>query len=247
METYFENGENFKKLVASLKELTTSSIFKFEEDGMRFRSLDDSRVCVLDLFLSKESFDKYTCEETFMLGVRLEYLINLLKIGDKRDNVTLTYSKDKEDKLCVNLKNDKKNVDFDMNLIMIHDDEEIGIPDDIESSHKAVISSSEFQKMIKDVASIGDKCSIKLQENGISFEVTGESGSGNFFIETETEIEEDLGFRFNVSYLVKFAKSAGLSDNVTFFMDKNFPFCCYFDLKNGSFLKYWLAPLIDED
>ena len=65
--------------------------------------------------------------------------------------------------------------------LMDIDSEHLGIP---ETEYKATVrmSSSEFQRIIRDLSTMGDTCTIDATKEGIKFSTSGEGGSGNVTI-----------------------------------------------------------------
>ena len=67
--------------------------------------------------------------------------------------------------------------DFDLKLMEI-DCEQLGIPD---TDYSCVIKmpSGEFQRIVRDLSTLGDAVEINATKEGVKFSVAGDVGSGN--------------------------------------------------------------------
>lgn len=122
--------------------------------------------------------------------------------------------------------------DFDVKLMDI-DSEHLGIPDtDYKASVK--MSASEFQRIIRDLSTIGDTVTIACSKESVKFSVGGDIGSGNVVMRhnaavdkeedaTIIEIEEPVTLTFAMRYLNLFTKATPLSSTVTLSMSPDVP------------------------
>ena len=86
------------------------------------------------------------------------------------------------------------------------------------------MQSSEFQRIVRDLATIGDTVQITLNSEGITFAVEGNNGSGNITISNngdgekdstvKIKAEEEFVQKFTLRYLNNFAKASALAPMV---------------------------------
>lgn len=51
--------------------------------------------------------------------------------------------------------------------------------------------SAEFQRIIKDLAVIGETCTIACDKDGVKFSVSGELGTGNIMVRNNTSVDKE--------------------------------------------------------
>jgi len=145
--------------------------------------------------------------------------------------------------------------DFDVKLMDI-DSEHLGIPD---TEYKATVkmSAAEFQRIMRDLATIGDTVTIACTKEAVKFSVEGDIGSGNVVCRhnasvdkdeqpTIIELEEPVSLNFALRYLNHFAKATPLSESVTLCMSPDVPLVTEYKIGDMGNIRYYLAPKIDE-
>lgn len=51
--------------------------------------------------------------------------------------------------------------------------------------------SQEFARIVKDLAVIGETCTISCDKDGVNFEVEGDLGKGNIMLRNNTSVDKD--------------------------------------------------------
>jgi proliferating cell nuclear antigen len=243
MDIIINDGVYFRKLVSSIKELTNSTEFLFNEKGISVQAMDIAHICVIDVLIPKETCDKYIIKKPIRLGFNFDNLNNILKLS-KTSAIKITYEEG-SDKILFNVSdNIHKKIEFEMTLMNVEQD--LVEITELEYGITVYLETSEFQKSIKDLASFGDKCTIFTTPDDIIFKVSGEAGTGKISID-DAEIEfndtdkKEISLTFATKYLAIFAK-ANLSNEVTLkFSDTN-PFCCEYTLDHGH-VKFFLGQI----
>jgi proliferating cell nuclear antigen len=90
-----------------------------------------------------------------------------LKAEDNGDTLTLMFESSKQERIT----------DVDLKLMSI-ESEHLGIPDQ-DYSAEAVIPSNEYQRIVRDLSSIGDCVLISATKEGIKFSSQGDIGTAN--------------------------------------------------------------------
>ena len=62
-----------------LKDILNDVNVYFNPDGMTITSLDTARVALVDVFLSADNFDEYTCDNPIIAGINITNTFKLLK------------------------------------------------------------------------------------------------------------------------------------------------------------------------
>jgi proliferating cell nuclear antigen len=121
------------------------------------QAMDSSHVSLCAVTLKSEGFDFYRCDKPFALGINTPNFAKILKCAGNDDIVTLK-CEEETDTLTLVFESPKQDrvSDFDFKLMEI-ESEHLGIP---ETEYKCSVRmpSSEFQRIIRDIAVFGDTC-----------------------------------------------------------------------------------------
>ena len=134
--------------------------------------------------------------------------------------------------------------------------ERLGIP---QQDYKSTVRmpSSEFQRISRDLGVIGDSVTLAVHKDEIKFSVSGEIGDGNVSLrsggsadkgdQTVVEVHEPVTSSFALKYFINFTKATSLSPVVQLQMNPDVPLVVQYKMENAGFIRFYLAPKIDED
>lgn len=99
---------------------------------------------------------------------------------------------------------------------------------------------------------------IAVTKEGIRFSATGDLGTGNIMIKhntttdkpderVEIEMQEPVELNFALRYLNFFTKATSLAPVVAISMSPDVPIVVEYPIDAMGFIKFYLAPKIDED
>merc|ERR1719228_2595704 len=129
------------------------------------------------MILRAEGFQPWRCDRTCQIGVHCEHLNKVLKCMGAKDELELKYQDGGDECDFVFKSPDEDKVShFSLKLMEI-ESEHLGIP---ETEYKTAVqmSSSEFQRICRDLAVLGDTLTINVNKNSVQFSVAGEIGKG---------------------------------------------------------------------
>ncbi|KAL2239513.1 UNVERIFIED_CONTAM: Proliferating cell nuclear antigen [Sesamum indicum] len=149
-----------------------------------------------------------------------------------------------------------KIADFEMKLMDI-DSEHLGIP---EAEYHAIVRmpSAEFARICKDLSSIGDTVVISVTKEGVKFSTRGDIGTANVVCRQNTtvdkpeeatviEMNEPVSLTFALRYLNSFTKATPLSNTVTISLSSELPVVVEYKIAEMGYVRFYLAPKIEED
>ena len=241
--------------------------------------MDSSHVSLCALALRLEAFQHFRCDKALALGLNLENLGKILRCSGNDDVLTLK-SEDDTDSLSMMFENTSlffcfcvwmppffilklrmgigqdRISDFEMKLMQI-DSESLGIPD-TEYSANVTMSSTEFQRIIRDLSNMGDSCTIACNKEGIKFSVSGDVGTGNVTLRQSSSVDDEsnnvtidmkepVELQFAMKYLTYFTKATALSRTVSLSISSEMPICVEYPIEGAGFIRYYLAPKIDDE
>jgi len=256
-EARISEGALLKGIVDAMKDLVTDANIDVSSTGLTMQAMDSSHVSLCALLLRSDGFEHFRCDRGMSLGVSMKSLGTILKCANAKDTITLK-SEEKNDNLQMVFENAEQDrvSDFEMKLMDI-DSEHLGIPD---TDYKCVVkmSAREFAKICRDLGALGDTCTIDVNKDGIKFSVSGDIGTANVMCRPNSaadkeedqvviEMDEPVELTFAMRYLNFFCKAAPLSPTVTLSLSKDVPLVVEFKIENYGYVRYYLAPKIDED
>ncbi|CAD6579047.1 MAG: proliferating cell nuclear antigen [Tremellales sp. Tagirdzhanova-0007] len=181
LEARVKQASVLKKLLDAIKELVTDGNLDCTDEGIALQAMDNSHVALVSLKLIAEQFESYRCDRNMPLGVNLTSLTKILKCAKDNDVVTLKAADD-ADSLGMVFESPKEDRvgEYEMKLMDI-DQEHLGIPD---TQYDATItmSSSEFQRICRDLAALGESVKIEASKEGVRFSSEGEVGTGSVLL-----------------------------------------------------------------
>ena len=216
-----------------LAELLTNNLktgcFEVSEKSITLRMFDHHRKTMVDLELLAENFSvyKYKIENNFCMGLNLNHFHKMLKSIKKKDSLQLFIDSDNITELGIKTI-PKENTRITTSGIKIQTIQnlDIDIPDGY--GKPVIVLSSEFQKMCKDLSSIGSTNITVVAKNfHIEFiaDADGILKRKVVFGENDDSSDEDDNNNSNPEYTATFAtdqlsritKLAGLSGNMQIF------------------------------
>lgn len=250
-------GALLKKIIEAIRELVQDANLDCSDRGIKMQAMDSSHVSLCAINLRQEDFNLYRCDKNFTLGVNTPNLAKILKCAGNDDIVTLKCEEDNDSLTLVFESPAQDRIsDFDFKLMDI-ESEHLGIPD---SEYKCTVRmpSAEFQRIIRDIAVFGDTCAISVTKEGIRFSSSGDLGTGNIMLKPNTtvdkdeeavviDIQEPVNLNFALRYLTLFTKATALGPTVTLSMSPDIPIVIEYPIENMGYIRYYLAPKIDED
>merc|ERR1711865_823183 len=163
-----------------------------------------------------------------------------LKAEDNADAMTFMFENQSQDRIS----------DFELKLMDI-DSEHLGIPD-TEYKCQIKMPASEFQRICRDLAILGDTVTIAVSKDGVKFSVAGEMGSGNMTLRqnssVDTKEEEQVSIQMEEPvYLNFFTKATPLSSTVILNLSKDVPLVVEYRIEEAGHIRFYLAPKIEDE
>lgn len=146
--------------------------------------------------------------------------------------------------------------EFELKLMDI-DQDQLGIPEG-EFEAQVEMPSTEFQRICRDLSSIGESVTVSVSKEGLKFAVDGDIGTGSVTIKPNASVDDEAGTTsitmsepveviLSVKYLSQIAKAGSLSDSVLLCFGATVPTLLEYKLGELGYLRFYLAPKINED
>jgi len=255
-------GAVLKKILDSIKDLVTEASWDCSASGMSLQAMDTSHVSLVAVLLKSDAFAKYRCDRNLTLGMNLTSLSKILKCAGNDDQITVK-APDEGDKITLlfEAKDEAEVAEYEVKLMNI-DSEYLGIPETDYSVH-ITMPSSKFQRICRDLTQIGDAVTISCAKDCVRFAASGDLGSGTIRVNQNSNADkpdeavtvkmtDPICLSFALKYLNHFAKATPLSSQVKLSLSADVPLVVEYALtddddENTGYVRYYLAPKIDED
>lgn len=246
----------FRTLIETLKELLVDSNIQFDHTGMKIFTVDTAHIAVIHLKLDADQFEHYYCEKPMTLGINMINFHKVIKTITSNDTLTLFTDSDSEygnEYLGIKIESaEKKNIYkftlYDLDLEEVH-------IDPIEYNSVITLPSTEFQKIIRDMASIANEVEIKNIDKQLFFSCKGDftsleislsSEKGNLVINNRN-IDKITQGVFNLKYLFMFTKCTNLSSTVEIHLRNDLPLIVEYGIASLGRIKLGMSPTIPKD
>lgn len=169
-----------------------------------------------------------------------------MKAEDSGDILTLMFESPQQERVA----------DFEMKLMDI-DSEHLAVPE-TEYHARIKMPANEYQRICRDLSSIGDTVTLTVSKDGVRFSTSGDIGSANITCrhsttadkegsQTHIELVEPVSLTFALRYLSSFAKATPLSDSVTITITKDLPVVVEYGIADMGHLRSGGSQLIREE
>lgn len=256
-EARLTQGSLLKKIVEAVKDLVNDGNWEVSSSGMSLQAMDSSHVCLVAVDMRSDGFEHFRCDRNLSLGINTANFAKLLKCAGNEDIITLK-AEDSPDVLTLMFESPQQDrvSDFDLKLMDI-ESETLGIPDQ-EHGAEVKMPASDFQRICRDLTSIGDTVMISATKEGIKFSTSGDVGTANITCrhsttaekpedQTHIDLKEPVALTFALRYLNNFSKATPLASQVKLALTKDLPVVVEYQIQDIGSVKFFLAPKIDDE
>jgi len=228
-----------------LKDILNDVNIYFKPDGMYIVTLDTARTSLVDMHLSAENFEEYTCEENITAGVNVTNMYKLLKTITSND--VLIDSIDCREFMNIEIHSEQKKTctKFSLKLLDINENQ-IEVPE-MNMTMITPVPSVDFQRICRDMSNIGDEIEITRSGTSLSFLCKGDFADQNTVIQCTEESPEMSGV-YSLRYMNIFTKATSMCATVQIMQEQENRFLILkYNVANLGDLKFYLATKVSED
>ncbi len=248
----------FRILMTALKDILLDTNIVFTKEGIKIINMDKTHTILVHLFLKAENFEVYECKkDKIIIGVNMLHLFKLISSIDNDDTLTIYIENDDYNdgfisELGLKFENgDIKQSKIQKLRLIEPEHEELNLPD-VDYSSIINMPSSDFQKIIRDLASISEKLEIKSVNDELIFKCSGQYAKAEIRRSETSGIMEFLQKdnsnlitqgEFSLKNLVYFIKCTNLCNQIEIFLRNNKPLIVKYNVASLGEIKLCLAPL----
>ena len=216
-----------KILAELLQNNIKTACFEIDEDGIKLSMMDHHETILIQLSLESENFTvyKFKLTEKKFLGINLNHFHRMLKSIKKKDSLQLFINDENPNDLGIKVI-PKENNRVTTSFIKIQEKQNISIEVPTGYDKPVIVPSSEYQKMCKDMAHIGNIISVTSKNFHIKF-ICNAGGVMKRNVEfgemsdSDDECDDsksnEYSDDFDTEQLSRITKMAGLASNMQIF------------------------------
>lgn len=244
-----------RKLLEGVAEIVKEAEVRIKKDGLCIQAMDPMLVSMADIFLKASAFESFRCDREMSLGLPLLYLLKIFR-SLPIDNISsvLLAADDSATEMNIVCEDGNKKYSSKLKLLTLNT-EEYAFP---EQEHNAtiVLTSSEFQKVVRTLGAFGDTLHISADAKGFLFTQNSDVGNTEVFFSHEesgensesreftVEVNENVEISLPYKCLATFGKFVSLGSTISLNMAHKRPI--YITSKTTlGYLNYYIAPRDD--
>jgi proliferating cell nuclear antigen len=245
--------ENFISIFHLLKSSSSQINATLNEKKLHIQGMDKSHVCLFDLNLTSNWFDKYNIDKNFHCCFDTSSFYSMISI--KGDDQSLVITKTSDEALAIELINGEKKNDYNKYFtlpLLEYEYEEMLIPTtdyDAEFS----LPSKKVTDMLSQLNNFGDDIIINCCDDYVDFKTKGNSGEMRVNIPVDdmssySVVEgEEVNLSYSLIYISKMCITNKLSSDIEFSLSNDCPMKINYDLGDDSSLTFYIAPKLADD
>lgn len=221
-------GHVVKTLAELLQNNIKNGCYVIDKNGIYFRMTDSNKRILIDLELKNENFSIYRFNgDVLFMGINQSHLYKMLKSVKKKDSVEFIIDDERPNDLGINIIPKEKNR-VTTSYIKLQNIQNLDIDVPEGYGKPIIVSSSDYQKMCKDMSKIGSAISVSSKQYSIKFKCNscGVYSREEIFGETDHD-DKHSPYKneqeFDTEQLCRIAKIAGLSHNMQIYQDPELP------------------------
>ena len=247
----------FRTLITALKDILIETNIEFSKQGIKICSMDKTHTILIHLILNAKNFEMYECKkDRILIAVNMQYFFKLINSIDNDDTLTIyiendDYSDGVVKELGLKFENGNiKQSKIQKLRLLEPDEEELDLPK-LEFSSIINMPSTDFQKIVRDLANISDKLEIKSIDSELIFKCSGQYANAEIRrSETESNmqyIKKDkdniIQGEFPLKNLVYFIKCTNLCNQIEIYLKNDQPLIVKYNVASLGEIKLCLTPL----
>lgn len=237
--SYSEDLKTFFNLADMISEELTIEI---DQESIRFRCMDPSHVCLLDVIFRNESFEKYEVTKAGIFAIRSDEISKLVKTFNKKESLELSVTDDNLIKLRTKTST---------NTLRLIEHTKIDTPlPKINFNAIIAIELKELKNILKRIGVISEYLNLDMHDQKLELSGRGDSGDSKVTLEKgmdfipEYDLKENTKSTYSLEYVNLFFKIFN-DGMITLAFSEKMPIKISKKINNGSSVDFYLAPRIE--
>ena len=249
-----EKTHHLSIILRNLKLFVDNISMRFSNDGLHIQTLDQGQCCLLDLHISCNWFDtyEYSTDDLAVVSVNTSTIQKVISTRATDQSIDISVNDD-TDYLHIYLSDSKDTCDKLFKIPLVDLDVDLVEPTINDSDVDLIMPTRSFTTLIKQLQEFSNTLHTHFTDESISFEAHGVDGTMTAKVDlehdaTEYSITEELELRqqFGLKYIEFMHSFGGLATEINMYFSENQPFHAKYNLAEGAYMSFYLAPMIDE-
>jgi proliferating cell nuclear antigen len=243
----------FINIFQNIKVFSDIFSINFKNETLYIQGMDNNHVSIFEINLHKSWFNAYELEEEITIGINSTIFPKILSMWTRDHNIILSITNN--DKLDISFEKvigeSEYNKYFEMPLVDI-ETEMLEIPDQ-EYTMDLEFDSKKIKKLIDELSVIGEEVNFKCNEeeiNAITESIEGSMTVNIPFEDIENysiEENETINLRFSLKFIKNMCLFNKISPTVTINFTNGIPMQFKYNMTEDSYVRFYLAPQIDDN
>lgn len=256
------DGQFFKKLFETLKELYIDVNLECNQNGIKMQAMDNSHVSLVNLNIFSDFFQHYRCDKNCTLGLNIPFMLKILAVIKEKSTVFLSKDDNENDEMlniAIIDEEEQSSAEDSLEIqvkMMNVTKEQLEIPQ-AEYPCKCIMKSKKFQDFTKYLFTIGENVRVAIKKDSLVLSTAGSDVKvtkqfTNDMPDVSISCAKAISQEFATRYLVMFARASSLADEVLISLSPSIPISIQFNFKQSnniqenSHITFFLAPKISD-
>jgi proliferating cell nuclear antigen len=255
----------FTTIFQSLKSFSNAVNVQFNKEGMYIQAMDNAHISILEINLPHTWFCQYKCDvDSITLGINTSMFHKILssRVNDQYIKIQYDGNSDKVDIEMASAQDTKvesktsSHIGFHRKFqapLMDIEADSLLIPE-VQYQIEMTLKSLSLSTLVQQLRGFSDTVNIKCNEEHILF-LSESTENGSMTVEIliddviEFSIEEDCNIDvfFALQYLHQLGAYSKISPQVNVKLHTEYPLMLEYPLEDDGFIKYFLAPKINDE
>lgn len=231
--------EIFKRIVEVVSVIVSEVKFNIKEDGFHIKAVDPAHVAMVELNIMPQAFNEYNAEDT-ELGVDLDKMESIIRLGKGNDELEATYDEDSE-RLVIRIGNLVRK----MTLLDVSTMPDLKMPN-LQFPAKVELLADDFLLGIRAAQSVSDYVVLTAEKDSFELSAGTQEEINQRFSKDQLlslECKDKARSLFSLDYLSSMMKGIRSGEKLTIFVGKDYPVRIEFEILDGNgSVAYLLAP-----
>jgi len=238
-------------LMEAFREILDDANLECTDSGIRIHCIDSSRSVFVQCELA--GFEQYQCKRQTFVGVNMSKLCKVIKMISNSETVSLWVDELAPDALHIVYQDkDQKKISH-TELAMLDLDTRSYVLPDVEFQSVITMPSSEFQQIIRNLASVADEVEITKVGNQLSFATTGRpefnhtiTFHGLTFLQNP-DPENIIKNTYSLHHMSMFIKCTNLSPFVELYLKNDYALIVKYTCGSLGHIRFCATPRRSQD
>lgn len=248
MRLTFASARVWRYIIAGVSKFIEFGLITVDEGGLAFKAIDPSRVSLVEMHVSRESFDTFELDSELKVVVNVEELGKILRSSEKDDRISLEF---KESSMTIEF--ERKGVTRGFTIPLHIGSEVEAIPElKLELNNRFRVPGLLLYEGISGIEGLGDVLTITTSDEDLHLIVGSDLGEAEVVFNThlgsllEREVNEpNVEVSYGLEYFTYVKLAMRISESVDILLSPEMPCKMSFNLPQGVKMNYYVAPRVE--